>query len=322
MKSKWILIVVIAATIIAVVMVGKLVVKTNTNNDFPNSVTLPVDSLSRDDSTYHCYNEVRKIILNINFPQGIAISHDDRIYVVGDSSLFTLNSAGILVSRFNIGRAVRCIAAGKDNKLYIGAENHVEVYDTSGTLSKSWKILQDSSVITSVAVNQNRVYVADAQFEYVYIFDTSGKQINKIGSKDTTDEVTRFIVPSYYFDVAVDPRGNLWVVNPGRHILINFTDSGEVRFAWGASSMEIEGFFGCCNPSNIAILSDGSFITSEKGMVRVKKYSANGDFECVLAGAGNYREGSRGLDIAVDSEQRVFVLEPDAGLIHVFEKVK
>ena len=63
--------------------------------------------------------------------------------------------------------------------------------------------------------------------------------------------------------------GLLRVVNPGRHRIEAYTFDGDLEFSWGKVSVGIEGFCGCCNPVNFAILSDGSFITCEKGLTRV-----------------------------------------------------
>ncbi len=84
--------------------------------------------------------------------------------------------------------------------------------------------------------------------------------------------------------------------------------------------MTIDGFSGCCNPSHIAILADGSFVTSEKGLVRVKILNPTGKLKSVVAGPDQFDEETRGLDLAVDSENRIIVLDPKKRLIRIFEK--
>jgi hypothetical protein len=83
--------------------------------------------------------------------------------------------------------------------------------------------------------------------------------------------------------------------------------------------MEIEGFCGCCNPSHFAFLEDGSFVTSEKGIARVKVYNRLGDLVSVVAGPDQFKEGVEGLDLAIDSKQRIYVLDPLEKAIRVFE---
>jgi hypothetical protein len=84
--------------------------------------------------------------------------------------------------------------------------------------------------------------------------------------------------------------------------------------------MTLDGFCGCCNPSHLALTPDGKFITSEKGLPRVKVYDRAGRFECVVAGPDRFARDTVGLDVAVDSTGRILVLDPAAGAVRVFEK--
>ncbi len=85
--------------------------------------------------------------------------------------------------------------------------------------------------------------------------------------------------------------------------------------------MEIQGFLCCCNPSHFAILEDGSFVTTEKGLVRVKIYDRLGRLSGVVAGPDQFQEGTVGLDVAVDAQQtRIHVLDPVRNSVRVFER--
>jgi hypothetical protein len=86
--------------------------------------------------------------------------------------------------------------------------------------------------------------------------------------------------------------------------------------------MEIQGFSGCCNPSHFVILEDGSFVTSEKGLPRVKVYNRIGYLVSVVAPTEKFIEGTVGLDLAVDSAQKIYVLDPMQKLVRVFVKKK
>jgi hypothetical protein len=82
--------------------------------------------------------------------------------------------------------------------------------------------------------------------------------------------------------------------------------------------MDIEGFCGCCNPTHFAFLPDGSFVTSEKGIPRVKVYDRLGRLAAVVAGPDRFREGVQGLDLAVDQTERILVLDPARRAVRVF----
>jgi hypothetical protein len=109
-------------------------------------------------------------------------------------------------------------------------------------------------------------------------------------------------------------------VNPGRHAFEAYNFKGEQISNWNRTSMSIEGFSGCCNPSNIAMLSDGSFVTAEKGLERVKIHLPSGDFKSVVAAPELFEAGTIGIDLAVDSNDRILVLDPTKRLIRIFEK--
>jgi hypothetical protein len=83
--------------------------------------------------------------------------------------------------------------------------------------------------------------------------------------------------------------------------------------------MAMEGFCGCCNPSNFAFVNDSLFVTSEKGIERIKVYNADGSFLCIVATPDQFEEGTKGLDLAVDKQNRILVLDPTKMLIRIFE---
>ncbi|MHC4574448.1 MAG: NHL repeat-containing protein [Planctomycetota bacterium] len=125
------------------------------------------------------------------------------------------------------------------------------------------------------------------------------------------------------------------MVNPGRLRIEAYTFDGDLEFWWGEFSSGIEGFTGCCNPVNFAILADGSFVTCEKGLVRVKVYGPDGTFVGVVAGPEQLVEGGTartcyfpaqcqagGFDVAVDSTGRVLVLDTMKNVVRIFSRTK
>ena len=162
-------------------------------------------------------------------------------------------------------------------------------------------------------------------------YDRSGKLIDSIGERDQEKNIPGIIVVGPYFDLAVSPDGLLRVANPGSQRMEAYTFGGDLELSWGKSSNLIDGFAGCHNPVNFAILPDGRFVTCEIGLPRVKIYSADGVFECVVAGAelfprseeplileGRSDFKNRGLDVAVDSQERILVLDPSEKAVRIF----
>jgi hypothetical protein len=83
--------------------------------------------------------------------------------------------------------------------------------------------------------------------------------------------------------------------------------------------MMTEGFSGCCNPAHFTFLPDGRFVTSEKGLVRIKTYKPSGEFEGVVAAPVKFKDEGRAPDIATDSKGNIYALDFDKKMIRVFE---
>jgi len=89
---------------------------------------------------------------------------------------------------------------------------------------------------------------------------------------------------------------------------------------WGRSSMELDGFSGCCNPTHIAVMPDGRFVTTEKGLPRVKVYAADGTFAALVAGSVQLGQDAGLLDVAVDAAGRILVLDAADRSIRIYEE--
>jgi DNA-binding beta-propeller fold protein YncE len=321
-KDKILTGVILAISIAGVLYFGYRAVQDNAKKDQPNPFAYDIKSYKTSGADLIHYAEVGSIPIELPMVSGIAIGPDNRIYVSGNDSVLILDSDGTKQYSFNMNETARCLSVDKNHDLYLGLEDHVEVYDPKGSKKASWESLGEQAIITSVAISENNVFVADAGNKIVWKFDKSGSRLQRIGDKDEAKDIPGFIIPSPYFDVAIDPDGFLWVANTGRHSLENYTVDGNFRSSWGEFGMEIQGFSGCCNPSHFALLEDGSFVTSEKGLPRVKLYNRIGILVSVVAPTEQFIEGTVGLDLAVDSSQKIFVLDPLQKLVRIFEKKK
>ena len=141
--------------------------------------------------------------------------------------------------------------------------------------------------------------------------------LGKIGEPDESRNFVGFGIPSPYFDVAVGPQGLLHVVNPGLLRIEAYTFAGKWVSQWGEASSKVDGFNGCCNPSHFAFLSDGRFVTAEKGTSRVKVSSRKGELQCVVAGPQTVPKLP--ADICVDGHDRVLILDAARRGVRVFE---
>jgi hypothetical protein len=285
-----------------------------------NPYAYDLKSLKSFDTSLVRFVEIQQIKSGLLHTYGIAVDKSDQIYVAGEQGVEIFDPTGKQIAGFSMDGTPRCIQVDLKGLIYLGVQDHLEIYSLSGKLLNKWKSCGDTAIITSVAVSGNDVFIADAGNKVVYHYNTSGKLLKLIGQKDPEKKIPGFIVPSPWFDLGVGRKGELWVVNPGRHSFEQYNMEGELIKLWGKASMTIDGFCGCCNPTNFAMLSDGSFVTSEKGIERIKVYKPNGDFSCVVAGPDSFIEGTRGLDLAVDSKDRILVLDPEKKQIRIFTK--
>lgn len=292
------------------------------NRPEKNYYKFKLDKLKKIDSTLVNYSEIQQFKPNIEKLRAVAIDQNDNIYVTGKDKILIYDKSGNLQKDINTGVEALSIKVKDANNIFLGVRDHIEIWGSNGEQKDKWEILNDRVVITSIATTESSVFVADAGNKVVYHYDFDGNLINEIGRKDSLKGIQGFIIPSPYFDLAIGRDGELWVVNSGRHQLEAYDKEGNLKSSWKKTSMGLDGFSGCCNPSHIAILPNGSFVTSEKGIERIKIHQPSGEFESVVATPEDFEAGTKGLDLAVDSENRVIVLDPKKGIIRIFEKDK
>jgi hypothetical protein len=284
-----------------------------------NPYELKTDSLNKYDTNLICYKEIYQIKPDIDELNGIAIDENDNIVLAG-TKLLIYDRNYKLVKSSELNEAGNCVAVNSNSDIYIGIQNHIEVWNIQGTFLGKWKPINSESVLTGIAANESSVFVADATERLVHQYDFKGRFIKNMGMEDSVKGVPSIIIRSPFFDVSIGRDNEIWIVNPGGYLLEAFDEKGNMKSSWGKSSDKIDGFSGCCNPTNIALLFDGSFVTSEKAIVRVKIYSPAGEFMCVVAGPDKFDEGTKGLDLAVDSKNRIYILDPVRKQIRIFEK--
>jgi len=312
--------VIIAISIMGLLYFGLSAISEDSERNQENPFEYNIEIFKETGSEQVDYNEEITFPLNMSHPTGIAIGPEDDIFVAGDGQLHIFDKAGHLISKNITNGQVSSMAVDQNADVYLCIATHVEILDLTGTQKAQWQNLGGEAILTAIAVGENDVYVADAGQLIVWHFDKAGNLMGRIGEKDESKQIPGFLIPSPYFDVAIDPDGFLWAVNTGRHQFQNYTKEGDFRSSWARSSMKIDGFSGCCNPSHIAILPDGSFVTSEKGIPRVKIHNRLGDFVAVVAGSDQFDEDTVGLDLAVDSQERIIVLDPKRKQARIFQK--
>ena len=270
--------------------------------------------------------------------RAIAVAPGGEIYITGDFAIRRFDPAGRKLAEFATIEPPGAIAVDANGTIYATFDNKVWVFNRDGKRVATWPASQNA-VFTSIAVCDAGVLVADYGGRCVLRYGRDGKVLRVIGKKDEARNNPGFVVPSPYFDLAMAPDGLLRVTNPGRHQIEVYTLDGDRGAAWGHfSATEPNGFVGCCNPANFAIVPSpgrpgdfAGFVTAEKGLARVKVFDADGKFVGFLAppdmfarhdelvAAGPSGQPFAALDIAAGADGRICVLDGVVGQVHVFE---
>ena len=111
-------------------------------------------------------------------------------------------------------------------------------------------------------------------------------------------------------------RRAVYAVNPRLLHVEGYTINGERETIWGKGSPAVADFFGRSNPAHMAVLPDGSFVTAEIGIPRVKIYNRRGEMQTVVAGPSQLSDMPAA--VAGDHRGRVLVLDARAAKVRIF----
>lgn len=312
-----------AAVVVLLILAGafaaiRLVRAPRPSSGLGREFAYDVSEWTRTDSALMAWREEARFETGFAEVCALAAGSDGRIYVAGDRAVAVFNRHGRPEQRIALDAAPTALAVGSDG-LYVALGDRVEAFDLAGRRTSAWPPFGERSLITALALASNVVYAADSGNRQILRCAPDGAVLGRL---------TGFIVPSPYFDAAIGRDGKLRAANPGRHRIETYSDDGVMIGAWGKASMAIRGFAGCCNPVHIAILPDGGFVTGEKGIPRVKVYTADGVLESVVAGpealggdagaAAGSGDRPAWCDVAATSDGRVLVLASKERAVRIY----
>lgn len=315
-KQPWLVVVVlIAIGVLYFVLLGK--------SDFPEpgpNLSYDIEEYIQLDRVETRFEESESIETGLEYTRAMAVGPDGKIYVGGADAVAVFDSDGAELARFDVVGNPTSMTISANGTLFLGMRDHIEVFSSNGELQDVWEELGPRALLTSLVASEDHVFAADAGNRVVLRYGRDGTLQGRIGEADPERDIPGIVVPSPYLDVAFDEYGTLWVVNPGMMGLENYRDNGDLISSWYKPSMKLEGFSGCCNPSHIAFDADGRLITLDKGMVRIKVYVADtGEFEELVAGTRIFESAQALKDLAVDSRNRILVLDGSRNAVRVFD---
>jgi len=291
-----------------------------------------VTGLQQIDPKLVTYRQAGKIDTMLQSPRAMALDRQGKLLIAAGAVIRRFNPDGSRTGAdINLANQATCLATAADGKLYVGMRDHVDILSPEGQLLASWQPWAATAYISGLAIGNGNVYAADSGRLRVLRCDMAGQVLQEFGRENPALDVPGLIAPSPHIQVALAPDGLVWVSNPGRFRLEAYRADGHIDWFWGHGRAEVGGndaarsgeidvasFLGCCNPADFLRLPDGRFITAEKGIARVKMFSAGGVLEGVVAPPQFFAGNNAGLALAADDANRIFVLERGTATVRIF----
>ncbi len=242
----------------------------------------------------------------------IAITSDGKILLGGETFIACYDSELNPLWEYKAEMPVTALTVSGDN-VYAAVQAMILVLNLKGEKTADWGPFEDNSIITSLSANETYVAFADAANKTVFVLDKTGVLKSMIGRSDEA-----FIIPSLYFDIALDSQSNLYVVNPGnRRIEKRTTDGKPINF-FGRPGIEPGSFCGCCNPAHFALMP-GGFVTAEKGINRIKILDEKGEFVEFVSSMNKFIPALP-LDVATFEGRIIYGANPADSQLYVFKR--
>src|SRR5512133_333944 len=213
----------------------------------------------------------REFKVNEGSLKAVTVTQKGNIYLGGDSFVSCYDKELNLIWNVKTASAVTSLTSYGDS-IFASTVEDILILSPAGKILNEWGPYGDSCFITSVGSNRKYVAIADAGNKIVYILDKGGEVKTMIGQNDK-----QFVIPSPYFDVALDDNNNLFTANTGLHRIETRSIDGIVKSYFGEAGTAPEYFCGCCAPPHFAVIPEG-FVTAEKGINRIKILNKKGEF--------------------------------------------
>jgi sugar lactone lactonase YvrE len=188
--------------------------------------------------------------------------------------------------------------------------------DATWVPDPTWPVLPSGLVlgqVPGVAVGGDRVYVLQRGTPPVLVFDRDGALVDSWGGADVREGRGHFI--------RVDPAGDLWITDLGRHQVLKFRPDGRLVLAVGREGEPGTDPDQFDQPTDMAFLPSGEFFVSDGyGNCRIKRYAADGTLLKVWGEPGRLPgQFDTPHAICVDSGGRLFVSDRGNTRIVVYD---
>ncbi|MCA9263110.1 MAG: hypothetical protein KDA60_04655 [Planctomycetales bacterium] len=247
---------------------------------------------------------------------GVAVDSRDNLYVLGDDRVLCFTPAYALDREMSVDGLGWSLLAEADT-LWIGFDGRLSLYNAHGELQNTIRDPGRLGRATAIAAAGGILVVADSTNRAVQRYSREGKYLGELGAEANT---RGFMIPNGVLDLVGDASNQtILIAHPQKHRVERYESTGPLVAKWGRFGMHEPGDFGgCCNPTNIAVATDGTIAVSEKAPPRVKLYGANGEFQQVID-QEVFDQNTKNIDLAFDSRNRLYATDPARRVVEVFQ---
>ncbi len=250
---------------------------------------------------------------------GLALGPRDAVHALGDDEIRVFEAGGRLVRKWRAPEKASCLGVATDGRVAVGSPSRVDLFSDAGGHIGGFAVgtRDKPAAVTAVRLFRDAVLVADAAARVIRRYDFRGTEQGTIGARNKTGG---FMLPNKSLDFDVDAAGIVYATDSGRHRVTSWTLDGEMVSSFGKFGMaKLEDFVGCCNPVNVAVGPDGSVVTAEKMIARVKVFSKDRALLAVI-GPENFDPMCWHIHVAVDSKGRIVTGDTERRTIAVWER--
>ena len=256
--------------------------------------------------------QYQELLCNDGDLTSVAVSDNGTVYLGGDSFLSCYDQD--LSKKWTINTSERISSLSVSGDTIFGTtKNIIKLYDPEGKMIDEWGPFDDDGIITSITSNKTSVVFADAGNRLVFVLAKDGRMKSMIGQSGE-----KFVIPSPYFDVAINKENTIFIANTGKRRIETRTAEGIMKGYFGSPGTAPGSFCGCCNPAHFVTVPQG-YITAEKGLNRIKILDQKGEFVEWVSANNNFM-ASIPLDIASSDGITIYAANPADSKLIVFKR--
>ncbi|MCX6326821.1 MAG: hypothetical protein NT144_09295 [Bacteroidia bacterium] len=297
------------SVLIIVVFIGYMIIDSLRSGGYEKN---EVKTTGNNDSLPNAWKISGELAVNNGSLKAVTVSSDSDIYIGGDSFVSRYDKDLKLKWNLKTPYPITSLTNYGDT-IFASTIELILIISSEGKIKDEWGPFEDKGIITSVSANSSYVAFADAGNKMVFILDKKGIVKKLLGQNDG-----QFIIPSPYFDVALDSDNTIFIANTGHRRVESRTFEGVLKSCFGEPGTAPGAFCGCCNPAHFIVIPNG-FATAEKGINRIKILSKTGEFIEYVSSKNKFM-ASVPLDLASVDGKTIYAANPADSKLYIFKR--